>query len=130
MQFAGCRTKRCKQQSRSTASCIFLALRPRRPAEPWVQWEGDEAQPQLSQASDTAAPPYTSDSPEVGKTPFLQRRAALLAKGQADLSRAGFSFLGQIFSGFFFVFCWKALLRAYLVQHFKSSLLEENMLLT
>lgn len=111
-------------------SRVLLAFPPRRPAEPWARREGAESQPQLSQASGAAAPPHTSDSPELGKTPFLQKRTAVLAKGQADLSRAGVSFLGQIFSGFFFVFCWKALPHAYLVQHFKSSLREENMLLT
>lgn len=37
----------------------------------------------------------------MGKAPFLHKCAALLAEGQADLSRAGVSFLGQIFLGFF-----------------------------
>lgn len=45
--------------------------------------------------------PYASSSWEVGKTPFLHKCTALMAKGQADLSRAGVSFLGQIFLGFF-----------------------------
>lgn len=40
----------------------------------------------------------------LGKAPFLQQCTALPAEGQADLSRAGVSFLGQIFSG---IFCFQ-----------------------
>ena len=67
----------------------------------WVQREGDEARSQPSQVPGTASAPGTTDSGEVGKIPFLHKCTALLAKGPADLSRAGVSFLGQIFSGFF-----------------------------
>lgn len=89
------------------------------------------AQPWLQASDSSIVLPYTHDSLEVGKILLLQNCPVPMAKGQGDLSRAGDSFLGHTFPGFVcFVFSWKALPHAYLVQHFKSSLLEENMLLT
>lgn len=89
------------------------------------------AQPWLQASDSSIVLPYIHDSLEVGKILLLQNCPVPMAKGQGDLSRAGDSFLGHTFPGFVcFVFSWKALPHAYLVQHFKSSLLEENMLLT
>lgn len=74
---------------------------PRRPPEPCGCWEGGESHPQLFRHQAPLSPPHASSSWEVRKIPFLHKCVALLAAGQADLSRAGVSFLGQIFLGFF-----------------------------
>lgn len=96
--FPECCSKRCEQHSRSTVSHIhtpcFLSQKATRAL--WTLGEWWIPSPAL-QASGSPVSPYTSGSWEMGKTPFLHKWTVLLAEGQADPSRAGVSFLGQIF---------------------------------
>lgn len=117
MQIAACCTQRFKEQNQSPASHTFLASFAGRLAEALCH----VAQPWLQASGSSIVLPYIHDSQEVGKILLLQNCPAPTAEGQGDLSRAGDSFLGHTFPGFVcFVFSWKALPHAYLVQHFRS----------
>lgn len=108
-------------------TCILLVFSLRRPPEPCGHWEGEESHPQLFRHQAVLSPLAQA---VIGKDP-ISSQVNCTAGWRPGRSQQGrcFFFRSNLLT-LFVVFCWKALLHAYLAQHFKRSLLEENMLLT